>query len=73
MFYSKIDCCGGGGLPYLVACVTDASRAYRTRDNIILSSLRGKNKNKKNNNITTRGKIDEPEKTWACRSRTSRI
>jgi len=43
MFYSERDCCGGGGggggggdvgLPYLVACVTDASRAYRTRDNI---------------------------------------
>lgn len=43
MFYSERDCCGGGGLPYLlVACVTDASRAYRTRDNIIIPSEKKK-------------------------------
>lgn len=48
MFYSNRD---RRGLPYniiIVACVTDASRAYRTHgggdddnNNIILSSLRG--------------------------------
>jgi len=43
----------------IVACVTDASRDYRTHDNIILSSLRG---GEKNNNIITSRKDRRDEK-----------